>query len=204
MYPLCSCMQINVDVEREVLNHRQLAHPFIIKFKKVLGACNEEGSWDNVMQSSIADEMLYEMLQVMLTPTHLVVIMEYASGGELFAYVQQSGRLTEDASRFFFQQLITAVEYCHNSGVYHRDLKLENALIDISSGTIPYLKLCDFGFSKVSGSQRHRGPCCFPRHPSRSSARQWHLCIGSIATCTHSTGPDCNFVLRSMQCRTPA
>jgi serine/threonine protein kinase len=85
----------------------------------------------------------------MLTPTHLVVIMEYASGGELFAYVQQSGRLTEDASRFFFQQLITAVEYCHNSGVYHRDLKLENALIDISSGTIPYLKLCDFGFSKV-------------------------------------------------------
>ena len=86
----------------------------------------------------------------MLTPTHLVVIMEYASGGELFAYVQQSGRLTEDASRFFFQQLITAVEYCHNSGVYHRDLKLENALIDISSGTIPYLKLCDFGFSKVT------------------------------------------------------
>ena len=96
-------------------------------------------------------------LQVMLTPTHLVVIMEYASGGELFAYVQQSGRLTEDASRFFFQQLITAVEYCHNSGVYHRDLKLENALIDISSGTIPYLKLCDFGFSKVSGSQHHSG-----------------------------------------------
>ena len=112
------------------------------------------------------------LLQVMLTPTHLVVIMEYASGGELFAYVQQSGRLTEDASRFFFQQLITAVEYCHNSGVYHRDLKLENALIDISSSDFPYLKLCDFGFSKVNcGGFRCSGPQlqCHPASPAMSS-----------------------------------
>jgi len=153
--------QINVDVEREVLNHRQLAHPFIIKFKKVLGAHSFDSALRDGMQRSIAYDTCYIALQVMLTPTHLVVIMEYASGGELFAYVQQSGRLTEDASRFFFQQLITAVEYCHNSGVYHRDLKLENALIDISSGTIPYLKLCDFGFSKVRRSLASLwSPCC--------------------------------------------
>ena len=88
-------------------------------------------------------------VQVMLTRTHLVVIMEYASGGELFQYVQRSGRLSEDAARFFFRQLITAVEFCHNSGIYHRDLKLENALIDIATDQdIPFLKLCDFGFSK--------------------------------------------------------
>lgn len=49
----------------------------------------------------------------MVTPTHLVTVMEYASGGELFEYVRRSGRLSEDAARFFFQQLISGVDYCH-------------------------------------------------------------------------------------------
>jgi len=170
-----------------VLNHRQLAHPFIIKFKKVLGAHNVESALREVPQRSIAYDTCHITLQVMLTPTHLVVIMEYASGGELFAYVQQSGRLTEDASRFFFQQLITAVEYCHNSGVYHRDLKLENALIDISAGTIPYLKLCDFGFSKVTGSPHHLWSALL-RYRSQSYLGRHISAKAAIAV--HSADPD--------------
>lgn len=55
--------------------------------------------------------------QVYLTPTHLVVVMAYASGGELFQYVQNSGYLSEDLSLFFFRQLMTAVEAMHNSGL---------------------------------------------------------------------------------------
>ena len=84
----------------------------------------------------------------MLTRTHLVVIMAYASGGELFQYIQKSGRLSEDVSRFFFRQLITAVDFMHNSGLYHRDLKLENVLIDIVGQQGIRLQLCDFGASK--------------------------------------------------------
>ena len=84
----------------------------------------------------------------MLTTTHLVVIMAFASGGELFQYVQKSGRLTEDVSRFFFRQLITAGEFMHESGMYHRDLKLENALIHIDEQQGIHLQLCDFGASK--------------------------------------------------------
>lgn len=42
-----------------------------------------------------------------------MTVMEYASGGELFEYVRRSGRLSEDAARFFFQQLISGVDYCH-------------------------------------------------------------------------------------------
>lgn len=48
-----------------------------------------------------------------MTRTHLVTVMEYATGGELFEYVRRSGRLSEDAARFFFQQLISGVDYCH-------------------------------------------------------------------------------------------
>ena len=53
------------------------------------------------------------IIQVFVTRTHLVTVMEYATGGELFEYVRRSGRLSEDAARFFFQQLISGVDYCH-------------------------------------------------------------------------------------------
>ena len=69
-------------------------------------------------------------IEVLLTPTDLAIVMEYASGGELFDRVLENGRMREDEARYFFQQLISGVAYCHAKGVAHRDLKLENALID--------------------------------------------------------------------------
>ncbi|KAG4906231.1 hypothetical protein JHK86_054715 [Glycine max] len=53
-----------------------------------------------------------------------------------------------DKARFFFQQLISGVSYCHAMQVCHRDLKLENTLLDGSPA--PRLKICDFGYSKSS------------------------------------------------------
>ncbi|KAK8268315.1 hypothetical protein V6Z12_D11G058400 [Gossypium hirsutum] len=101
------------------MNHRSLKHPNIIKFKEVL-----------------------------LTPTHLAIVMEYAAGGELFERICNAGRFSEDEARFFFQQLISGVCYCHAMQICHRDLKLENTLLDGS--TAPRLKICDFGYSKSS------------------------------------------------------
>ncbi|CAN1190900.1 Serine/threonine-protein kinase SRK2E [Linum perenne] len=74
--------------------------------------------------------------------------MEYASGGELFERISSAGRFGEDEARFFFQQLISGVSYCHAMQVCHRDLKLENTLLDGSPA--PRLKICDFGYSKSS------------------------------------------------------
>ncbi|KAH1134949.1 hypothetical protein GLYMA_05G176100v4 [Glycine max] len=53
-----------------------------------------------------------------------------------------------DSARYFFQQLISGVSYCHSMEICHRDLKLENTLLDGSSA--PRLKICDFGYSKSS------------------------------------------------------
>ncbi|CAN6480001.1 unnamed protein product [Victoria cruziana] len=74
--------------------------------------------------------------------------MEYAAGGELFERICNAGRFSEDEARFFFQQLISGVSYCHSMEICHRDLKLENTLLDGS--TAPRLKICDFGYSKSS------------------------------------------------------
>ena len=89
---------------------------------------------------------IISLKEVFLTEQHLVLVMEYAAGGDLFSYVQRRRRLGEDDARWFFQQLICAVDYCHKMGVANRDIKLENTLLDGSPR--PLVKLCDFGFSK--------------------------------------------------------
>ncbi|KAL0365033.1 UNVERIFIED_CONTAM: Serine/threonine-protein kinase SRK2B [Sesamum angustifolium] len=111
--------KIDENVAREIINHRSLRHPNIIRFKEVV-----------------------------LTPTHLAIVMEYAAGGELFERICNAGRFSEDEARYFFQQLISGVNYCHSMQICHRDLKLENTLLDGSPA--PRLKICDFGYSKSS------------------------------------------------------
>ncbi len=82
------------------------------------------------------------------------IVLEYANGGSLFAYVQAQRRLTEEIARWVFQQLIFAVDYCHKKGVALRDIKLENTLLhsirDSTTGPSDYIvKVCDFGYSKA-------------------------------------------------------
>lgn len=64
----------------------------------------------------------------------------------MFEYVVRKGGLREAEARWFFQQLIVAVDYIHRMGVASRDIKLENTLLDGSPR--PLIKICDFGYSK--------------------------------------------------------
>ncbi|MBA0811481.1 hypothetical protein Gohar_003378, partial [Gossypium harknessii] len=73
------------------------------------------------------------------------MVLEYATGGELFDKIASNGKLSEAEGRKFFQQLIDGVGYCHDKGVFHRDLKLENVLIDAKGN----IKISDFGLSAL-------------------------------------------------------
>ncbi len=53
------------------------------------------------------------------------------AGGNLFSYVQSAIRLKEPAARWFFQQLVIGLDYCHRKGVVNRDIKLENTLLQM-------------------------------------------------------------------------
>ena len=77
----------------------------------------------------------------------LCMIMEYAAGGELFKYVEEKHRLNEIEARKIFQQIVNAMSYCHNRGIVHRDLKLENVLFK-SPGEL-LVKVVDFGIAGV-------------------------------------------------------
>lgn len=82
------------------------------------------------------------------TSRHLVFVMELCAGGDLLTYVRRRGCIEEDVARELFRQAVSAVHYCHRKSIVHRDIKLDNLLIDISGDT-PVVKLCDFGVSKV-------------------------------------------------------
>ncbi|CAA7023245.1 unnamed protein product [Microthlaspi erraticum] len=87
---------------------------------------------------------IVELKEVMATKKKIFFIMEFVRGGELFAKVVK-GKLKEDAARKYFQQLISAVDFCHSRGVSHRDLKPENLLVDENGD----LKVSDFGLSAL-------------------------------------------------------
>jgi serine/threonine protein kinase len=80
---------------------------------------------------------IVQLYEVMATKTKIYIVMEFVRGGELFNKVAK-GRLEEDVARKYFQQLISAVAFCHARGVYHRDIKPENLLVDENGD----LKVC--------------------------------------------------------------
>lgn len=82
-------------VKREIRILKMLSHPHIIQ--------------------------LYEVIE---TTTDVYVVTEVSTGGELFDFIVERGRLSEDDARRFFQQIISGVEHCHKHMVAHRDLKV--------------------------------------------------------------------------------
>ncbi|XP_010440445.1 PREDICTED: CBL-interacting serine/threonine-protein kinase 4-like [Camelina sativa] len=83
--------------------------------------------------------------EVMATKSKIYLVVEYAAGGELFTNLVRFGRLNESAARRYFQQLASALSFCHRDGIAHRDVKPQNLLLDKNGN----LKVCDFGLSAL-------------------------------------------------------
>ncbi|KAK7294016.1 hypothetical protein RJT34_16899 [Clitoria ternatea] len=106
---------------------------------------------------------IVQLKEVMATKGKIFLVMEYVKGGEFFGKVAK-GKLSEDVARKYFQQLISAVDFCHSRGVTHRDLKPENLLLDENED----LKVSDFGLSALPEQRRADGmlltPCGTPAY----------------------------------------
>lgn len=103
-------------------------------------------------QSALRHRNLTMFKEIILTPTKLAIVMEYSEGGDLHSYVtgQHNKLLRESVARYFFQQLIIGVDHMHKEGYAHRDIKLENLLLN---GNPPILKICDFGYTALNSNK---------------------------------------------------
>uniref|UniRef100_A0A3P8PVE4 Maternal embryonic leucine zipper kinase n=1 Tax=Astatotilapia calliptera TaxID=8154 RepID=A0A3P8PVE4_ASTCA len=90
---------------------------------------------------NLSHQHICRLYQVIETSTQIFMVLEYCPGGELFDYIIAKDRLSEEETRVFFRQIVSAMAYVHSQGYAHRDLKPENLLIDGDHN----LKLIDFG-----------------------------------------------------------
>ncbi|XP_051994229.1 maternal embryonic leucine zipper kinase-like [Xyrauchen texanus] len=90
---------------------------------------------------NLSHQHVCRLYHVIETSSKIYMVLEYCPGGELFDYIIAKDRLSEEETRMFFRQIISALAYVHSQGYAHRDLKPENLLIDEDQN----LKLIDFG-----------------------------------------------------------
>jgi 5'-AMP-activated protein kinase catalytic alpha subunit len=107
------------------------------------------------------------LFETVSSPDALLIVMEYAGGGELQQYVETRNRLDECDANRIFRQLVAGVEYCHRERIVHRDLKPENVLFTEDSNIC---KIVDFGLSNISRWGTKMGTNCGT--PSFSSPEQ--------------------------------
>ncbi|KAJ9181733.1 hypothetical protein P3X46_005797 [Hevea brasiliensis] len=117
-------LNITDQIKREIATLKLLKHPNVVR--------------------------LYEVLA---SKSKIYMVLEYVNGGELFDRIASKGKLSEAQGRKLFQQLIDGVSYCHSKGVFHRDLKLENVLVDAKGN----IKISDFGLSALPQHFRDDG-----------------------------------------------
>ena len=114
---------------------------------------------NNILSENAKKKILYEtnlmrslfhpsvtkILETFESEKYMLIIMEYISGGNLQNFVKKRRKLCEKTSKILFRQIIQGIKYIHSKGIVHRDIKLENILLDLNN----IIKICDFGVGKL-------------------------------------------------------
>ena len=99
----------------------------------------------SIMKTLSYSNNIVKILENYETKNHICIVMEYICAGDLFSYIKKRSKLTENVAKFIFKQIILAIQYIHRNNIVHRDIKLDNILIDLDNN----VKICDFGVSKI-------------------------------------------------------
>ena len=104
----------------------------------------------------VKHKYIVRLFEILETSRYIFIVMEYCEGGDIMNYIISKGRLSENESLKFFHQLINALFYLHSQSIAHRDVKIDNLLLDSNKD----LKLIDFGLStKYKEDELLNQPC---------------------------------------------
>ena len=112
--------------------------------------------YDQIASTALEKDILFEadhpflcgMEYLFQSEARLYFVMPFINGGELYKIFQEQKRFAEDAVRFYAAQIIIAIGKLHEKGIMHRDLKLENIMVDETG----YIKIIDYGLAKMLSS----------------------------------------------------
>lgn len=111
--------------------------------------------------SSIRHKNVVELYDFFSDDDNYYMVMEYCRGGNLYDYIVKKRRLKEKDAAYLYYQILNAVEYCHQLGVAHRDLKLTNIMLN----PYPCIKITDFGICGFASNKfdnyTFRGSPCY-------------------------------------------
>ena len=133
-----------VNLGLHVLTGRLVAIKSLNKKKIDLEKLKRKITFETNILKSLHHTNIVKIYETFETEKFYMISMEYISCGDLLNYVKKRSKLTENIAKFIYKQIIKAVMYIHSKSIAHRDIKLDNILIDINSN----IKLCDFGVSK--------------------------------------------------------
>jgi|UniRef100_A0A2N9FQQ6 5'-AMP-activated protein kinase catalytic alpha subunit len=137
---------------RHLQSGKSVAMKVVGKEKVIKVGMMEQIKREISVMKMVKHQNIVELHEVMASKSKIYFAMELVRGGELFSKIAK-GRLKEDLARVYFQQLISAIDFCHSRGVYHRDLKPENLLLDEEGN----LKVTDFGLSAFTEHLKQDG-----------------------------------------------
>ena len=97
--------------------------------------------YETNLMRKLRHNSITKILETFESEKYIFIIMEYISGGTLQSFVKKRRKLNEKTAKIFYKQIIESIKYIHSKNIVHRDIKLENILIDLNNN----IKICDFG-----------------------------------------------------------
>jgi len=129
----------------------------------------------------IAHPFIVSLRYAFQTDHKLYMVFDFFNGGELYHYLSEGGRFTEDRARFYAAEICCALDYLHRRGIVYRDLKPENIILDAEG----HIKVTDFGLSKegvegdtiksICGTPEYLAPEILRKRPYGVAVDWWSL-----------------------------
>ena len=140
-----------VNLGLNILTGRVVA---VKSFNKDNKGLNEENMKKIMYETSLMKKLNHpnvtKILEMFEDEKFFMIIMEYINGGNLFSFVKKRRKLSEKTAKFLFKQIILGIKHIHEHNIVHRDIKLENLLIDLNNN----VKICDFGIGRILSSPK--------------------------------------------------
>ena len=140
-----------VNLGLNILTGRVVAiKSFMKKNLEINGENMRKIMYETNLMRKLNHKNITKILEMFEDKKYILIIMEYINGGNLFSFVKKRRKLSEKTAKFLFRQIIEGIKHIHEHNIIHRDIKLENILIDINNN----IKICDFGIGKILSSEK--------------------------------------------------